>query len=230
MPAAPGGEAGRFALEQCGPDWLVRADGAEFARAPLREAMHLVDWELARRAVKQDSPCAAFHAAWVAREDHAILFAGDGGSGKSGLCLKAMARGFRCGAEDVTFLAGDRLVPFPRAIQLRRDDPLLDAIDPARRFEGCDGRVCVEVRPDEAAPEMASEQMTVVVLDPAASGPPRVLSPLEGLQRLFGLCHRLDRATQPLFDTFTALAATGRIVVSTPDAALSLLDLPGARP
>ncbi|NJL07324.1 MAG: hypothetical protein HC900_02975 [Methylacidiphilales bacterium] len=166
----------------------------------------------------------------MAREDHAILFAGDGGSGKSGLCLKAMARGFRCGAEDVTFLADNRLVPFPRAIQLRRDDPLLDAIDPARRFEGCDGRMCVEVRPEEAAIEMSAATSTVVLLDPAADGPPRVLSPLEGLQRLLGLCHRLDRATQPLFDTFTTLAATGRMIVSTPAGAETLLDLSEARP
>lgn len=222
----PGGEAGRFTLAPCDDGWLVRIDGAELVRAPLIEAMHRLDWEMVRRAVKQDSRCAAFHAGWVARDGRALLFAGEGASGKSGLCLRAMMRGFRCGAEDVTFFSGDRLVPFPRAIQLRRDDPLLDGIEPARRFEGCDGRVCVEVRLDEAAAETTAERLTVVVLDPTADGPAQPLSPLEGVQRLLGLCHRLDRTSQALFDTITTLAAAGRVLVASPAAALALLDPP----
>jgi hypothetical protein len=217
---------GPQAIEPCDEGWLVCIDGAPFVRAPLTEAMHLLDWEMVRRAVKQDSRCAAFHAAWVVRDGRALLFAGEGASGKSGLCLKAMMRGFRCGAEDVTFLAGNRLVPFARAIQLRRNDPLLDGIEPARLFDGCDGRVCVEVRPEDAAVEMSAATSTVVVLDPTADGPPRALSPLEGLQRLLGLCHRLDRTGQTLFDTIASLAAAGRVLVASPAAALALLDPP----
>lgn len=210
----PSEETSCFTLESAvDGDWQVHCDGVEFARGPLGQVIRLLDWELARRATKLDSICTAFHAAWVIQGQQVVMMAGEGGSGKSHLCLQLLDQGFCCGAEDVTFFRGDWLAPFPRAIQLREDDPELQHVDPSRIFRGFDGRVCIEVRANEAAAGTDAGNLIVAFLDPAASEPMQVLTPLEGLKRLFGLCHRLDRFTQPLFETFTTQAASGRMFV-----------------
>ncbi len=223
----PSEETGCFTLESAaGGGWQLHSDGVEFTRGPLGQVIRLLDWELARRATKLDSACTAFHAAWVMQGQHVVMMAGEGGSGKSHLCLQLLDQGFHCGAEDVTFFKGDWLTPFPRAIQLREDDPELQHVDPSRIFPGFDGRVCVEVRAKEAAAETDAGNLIVAFLDPAASGLMQPLTPLEGLQRLFGLCHRLDRLTQPLFETFTTLAAAGRmLVVPRRNALTAILDV-----
>lgn len=207
-------ETGRYDLHRQGGDWRVTSDGESFVRGSLRHAVRQLDWELTRRAVKQDSDCAAFHAAWVGRGRLAVMLAGEGGSGKSRLCLQLLERGFRCGAEDVTFMKGPRLIPFPRAIQLRVDDHMLDHVDPSRVFAGYDGRVCVEVGDSDASSEMQVSNLVIVFLDLALiCGSREPLAPLEGLKRLFELCHRLDRVTQGLFDSLVHLATSGRMFV-----------------
>lgn len=228
--ACPGHAAdvsGRFVLARQGTQWQVLSDGAIFAEGSFDRVIRLLDWEIARRAVKQDSTCAAFHAAWVVRDRQAAMLAGEGGSGKSHLCLQMLDHGFRCGAEDVTFFRENRLVPFPRAIQLRDTDWVLDRIAPEHLFVGYDGRICVEVPAHQAATETDGNDLTVVFLDPdAPAGPARPLAAFEGLQRLFALCHRLDRVTQPLFDLVAGLASAGRTyVMPRRNAATSLPEL-----
>jgi hypothetical protein len=214
-----------FALDRRGESWVARSGDCEIARGPLHETIWTLEWHMLHRAVKKDTACAAFHAAWVARGAHAVVLAGEGGSGKSHLSLDLLSRGFRCGAEDVTFLSGERLVPFPHAIQLRGDDPALGGVEAGRVFAGCDGRICVELSTDEGALAMPTAALTIVVLDPAA-GPLQPLGALEGLQRLLALCHRLDRVTQPVFDVFVAAAAAGRLMTGTADAG-AISDLVG---
>ncbi len=211
-PGNPAEVTARFLLTHVGAPWQVHIGGKIFAEGPFDRVVRLLDWELSRRAIKQDSPCAAFHAAWIARDRQAAMLAGKGGAGKSHLCLQLVDHGFDYGAEDVTFCSGSRLLPFPRAIQLRKSDPILERIAPERLFVGYDGRICVEVPRQTTAMEAAADNLTVIFLDPTATtSSVQPLTAFEGLQRLFALCHRLDRVTAPLFDTVAGLAAAGRM-------------------
>lgn len=224
--AAP---AGRFFLEPCGGRWCLRHDGDILADGDLATVIRLLDWELVRRAVMQDSACAAFHAAWVARDGQVVMLAGGGGCGKSRLCLQLLAHGFRVGAEDVAFFRDDQLIPFPRAIQIHRNDPVLRQVDAARVLLGCDGRMCVEVATGEAAGRVDAGDLFVAFLDSADARRWRRLTPLQGLRQLFALCHRLDRVTQPLFDAVVGAAVAGRMVVlPRHDTAAAVLDVLGA--
>lgn len=220
----PSEESACFALEQRGSAWHGLCDGDEFTRGALSDVTRLVDWELTRRAVKRDSTCAAFHAAWAALGSRAVMLAGDGGAGKSRLCLQLVGEGLRCGAEDVTFVDDGRLIPFPRAVQIRRDDPVLHEVEPERIFPGLDGRMCVAVEPGEAADPTPA--MMVAFLDPSAgAGTARRLAPLAALERLFRLCHRLDRVTGPVFASFVELAVAGRMYVLPRDPLAAILAL-----
>jgi hypothetical protein len=209
-----GGNVACFTLERAEGDWQARSEGAVLSRGPLDETVRFLEWELTRRAVREDSCCAAFHAGWLTRGGQAVMLAGPGGAGKSRTCLQLLERGFLCGAEDVTFVLDDRLIPFPRAIQIRSDDTVLDRVAPSRRFPGRDGRTCVEIRTNEAARETGAGNMLVAFL--GGAGSLRSMQPLralEALKRLFDLCHQQDRVTPVLFETLAAAAAAGRMVL-----------------
>ena len=206
-----------FTLAREARNWIVYANDVEIARAPLRKAIWLLEWHMIRRAVMEDTNCAVFHAAWVACGAQVVMLAGEGGTGKSRLCLELLGRGFRYGAEDMAFLQDGCLVPFAHAIQLRRDDALLQNVDADRQFGGYDGRMCVEISPSEVASPTPLAKLAIVVLD-ARAGPLRPLDGLSGLQHLLALSYRLDRITQPTFDRLTAVAAAGSIVTGRADA------------
>lgn len=234
-PASREGDNGpcdRICLAPDGAQWVADCNGESFARGTLAQAIWQIDWMMVHCAVTEPAGCPSFHAGWVERAGGALLIAGDGGSGKSGLCLQLLDRGFRLGAEDVTFIDADRLWPFPRAIQLRTCNPLLKTVTPVRLFPGYDGRICVDIHAAQAAPATPVFGMTVMILDNSrAAGPPRPLPALDALQRLLAYCHRSQRIDQRLFDSLVGLAVAGRIFVvsgrSDADSLIALMEAQG---
>lgn len=227
----PAAAASRITLVPVDEAWQARRDGIVLGDGDLVRAMALIEWELLRNAVQEKSTCAVFHAAWVASGGRAVVLAGEGSTGKSGLCLELLTQGFLLGAEDAAFFQADRLVPFPRALQLRAGDPSLATADAQRLFPGCDGRLCVEVRREETAGILDVRAATVIFLDPPEAGrgphgdgpePPDPLIPLDplsALRRMFSLCFRLDRVAQATFEAITRLAASGRMFALRRDTA-----------
>ena len=173
---------------------------------------------MVRRAVKQDSRCAAFHAGWVARDGRALLFAGEGASGKSGLCLEgddARLSLRRRGRDVLCRRPAGAVCPRHPASARRSAARRHRARPVVRRLRWADVRRGSARRRRRRRRRPRTRPWWCSI--PTADGPPQPLSPLEGLQRLLGLCHRLDRTSQALFDTITSLAAAGRVLVASPD-------------
>jgi hypothetical protein len=210
-----------FLLQQAGVEWGVWHREQLLFQGDFPSTLNWLEWMLLNRSVKQDSQCAAFHAAWAAVDDRVVMLAGAGGSGKSRLALQLLERGFMLGAEDVTFIDMDRLIPFPRAIQLRSDDTLLEELAAGQTFTGYDGRIDVEIGSNRAAGEKNLDQLTILFLDPSLDGAAaQPLTPLDALQRLFNLCHLLDTVTRPGFEALVSLAVTGHMLSVSPYHAL----------
>lgn len=119
----------RFELVRNGEgNFKVGVEGAaNDPRSSLLPALLALEWEMTRRALFRNSNLAAFHAAWVARDDTALVLVGEGGSGKSTLSFELAREGWAYGSDEAAaFSGGDgRLIPFPRRILLKEDNPLI---------------------------------------------------------------------------------------------------------
>jgi HprK-related kinase A len=109
--------------------WLRRrasifVDGTVmYRKAPISQAVPLVEWTLNLCVFHRPSPYLLLHAAGVERDGLAAIFPGDAGSGKSTLCAALVHRGWRLLSDEVAPLdaADGRIVPVPRPISLKEE-------------------------------------------------------------------------------------------------------------
>lgn len=187
--------------------YTVSLDGTRVAAAAtLPAALLLLDLELLRWPLFLNPSLLLFHAAWLAKDRRALLLVGEGGSGKSSLGYLLAARGLALGSEEVAAFAGTgRLLPFPRRILLKADNPLVPRLalkqDPRNLLAAVDGRFYV-LPPQVSWAPPGFYDCTFVFLNYQAGGPGlqvALLDTLEALQLLVGAAFGLKGLSPSLF-------------------------------
>ena len=231
-PAPAAVRLGLFGDEHHG--YTVTVDGIPAAQEPtLLAALLYLDLEILRRPLFLNSPLLGFHASWIARGSRAVLLVGEGGCGKSSLCHQMLSLGFEYGSEEVAaFSADGRLLPLPRRIMFKPDNPLIPQLgirqDPRNLLAGFDGRFYV-LPPGVSLASSGFYDCTFVFLHYQDDGPELEALPLktlDALQRLCGAAFRLQAMSSSLFAALVGSLSPERAVAvnySSPGAALAFL-------
>ena len=185
----------------------VEADGETLLEeARLLPALLCLDQEILRRPLVLRAGVAGFHAAWLAHRDAAFFLVGPGGCGKSTLAYELGRRGFAYGADEVAALAtaDGRVLPFPRKIMLKADNPLIPGLDlpqsPLNLLSALDGRYYVwPPGMAAAAPGHYRTYFFFLEYQPDCQLEAVPLDTLAALEKLFAACFRLHRVNQTLY-------------------------------
>ena len=137
----PGSDAVRLEVVAGSAGWEIRRDGRPpVVRKTERGVAQHLEWRMVGIATRAERRLIQWHAAALARGEHAILLPGKPGTGKSTLALALALEGFELLGEDVVFMDPDSGVihPFPRALRVDDDsrarlEQLGLSSDPAER-------------------------------------------------------------------------------------------------
>ncbi|MBM9535995.1 hypothetical protein [Desulfobulbus alkaliphilus] len=179
-------------------------------------AVWVVDHEMIKRTVLRDSDCAALHAAWVSTGNAILILAGDGGSGKSSLCLELLLLGCGYGAEDVTFFQGPNPLALPRAVLLKPGSALRSRSGLIRLpsvLEDFDGRAYCLPQPPPKVARYDQQQFVFMFLEAAGSGTLSRLGPTETVRRFVEACQTPNKISPLLFERVVKTAREGRSYV-----------------
>jgi hypothetical protein len=178
----------------------------------------------------------ALHAAGLAIDGRAVLFAGDSGAGKSTLTITLLRKSFGYIADDMVFLAPRpqefRILGFPDEIDLTDETiALFSELAPLARLPKSRGWRKRQVRPEQLYPvDLVSECKPGLLIFPKISGKGiSVLKPMNSSEALLLLLSNIirtdSRSSQNHLDALTALVGksecyrleTGRDFDAIPD-------------
>jgi|GEM_PF-3450893 hypothetical protein len=201
--------------------YTVTVNGSPVAGgSSLFSALLLLDLEILRLPLFFPPPLPGFHAAWVARGKEAFILAGEGGCGKSSLCYLLVLHGFAYGSDEATAFSPDGgLLPLPRRIMLKGDNPLIPRLalkqDDRNLLAGFDGRFYVLPEDFCLAPP-GFYDLSFVFLKYQGDLAMIKVTPvrtLDALRSLLGLAFRLKTVTPSLFALLVKSLGPGRALV-----------------
>lgn len=187
--------------------YTITVEGIPVAADPsLLTALLLLDLEILRWPLFLNLPLLLIHAAWIAQGKKALLLVGEGGCGKSSLGYLLVRAGLSYGSEEVAaFSPEGKLLPFPRRILLKADNPLVTRLalkqDSRNLLARVDGRFYV-LPPEMSWASPGFYDCTFVFLQFRPDGPGLQVTPLktlEALRRLLAAAFSLKGLGSPLF-------------------------------